>query len=232
MCVFSPHQIIDCIETTLRVFPHFVEVSDRNVAHIHVVNRSFDRLKAAYGRALASVLAHRTPIYAAWAVVAVLALLMFSQSPKELAPTEDQGVIFGIVNTPANSTLQQVTQSTHAINETVMKTPETQFTFQITFPTGGFWGDGLKPWTERKRSAAQILPEIFGKVSAIPGVQTFAVLPPALPGGGNFPVEFILASTAEPSEILGFAQKLQQKAATSGMLANALTRSASRPTRK
>ena len=183
------------------------------------INHTFDRVKAAYGRTLQSVLTHRGPIYLAWAIISVLAILMFMQSPKELAPTEDQGVIFGIVNTPANSTLQQVTQSTHAINETVMKTPETQFTFQITFPTGGFWGDGLKPWTERKRSAAQILPEIFGKVSAIPGVQTFAVLPPALPGGGNFPVEFILASTAEPSEILGFAQKLQQKAATSGIFA-------------
>src|SRR5438477_2758836 len=180
-----------------------------------IINHTFDRFRAAYSRGLARVLNARGPVYLAWAVVSVLAILMFMQSPKELAPTEDQGVIFGIVNTPANSTLQQVTQSTHAINETVMKTPETQFTFQLTFPTGGFWGDGLKPWTERKRSAAQILPEIFGKVSAIPGVQTFAVLPPALPGGGNFPVEFILASTAEPSEILGFAQKLQQKAATS-----------------
>ena len=35
---------------------------------------------------------------------------MFMQSPKELAPAEDQGVIFGVVNTPSNSTLEQVTQ--------------------------------------------------------------------------------------------------------------------------
>ena len=60
---------------------------------------------------------HRAPARAApstlaWIVVSVLALLMFAQSPKELAPTEDQGVIFGVVNTPANSTLDQVTFST------------------------------------------------------------------------------------------------------------------------
>ncbi len=53
----------------------------------------------------------------------------------------------------------------------------------------------------------------------IPGVQIFPILPPALPGGGQFPVEFVLASTAEPEEILGFAKQLQQKAATSGMFA-------------
>ena len=183
------------------------------------INRTFDRFKAAYGRTLDVTLRSRGPIYAAWIVISLLALLMFSQSPKELAPAEDQGVIFGVVNTPSNSTLEQVTQSTRAINEALMPIPETQFTFQITTPGGGFWGDGLKPWDERKRSAAQVLPEVFGKVASVPGVQTFAILPPALPGGGNFPVEVVLASTADASEILGFAQKLQQKAATSGIFA-------------
>ncbi len=70
---------------------------------------------------------------------------------------------------------------------------------------------GLKPWSERKRSAFQILPEVQAKVAPIPGIQTFAVLPPALPGGGQFPVEFVIASTAEPAEILGFAQQLQHE---------------------
>ena len=45
------------------------------------------------------------------------------------------------------------------------------------------------------------------------------VTPPALPGGGQFPVEFVIASTAEPEQILEFAQQLQQKATQSGMFA-------------
>jgi multidrug efflux pump len=180
-----------------------------------IVNRTFDRVKAAYGRALEVTFRARGAIYVAWVVIAVLALLMFGQSPKELAPAEDQGVVFGIVNTPSNSTIEQVTQSTRAINKEAF----TQFTFQITFPTSGFWGAGLKPWDERKRNAFQVLPELAAKVAPIPGVQSFAIVPPALPGGGNFPVEFVIASTAEPSEILGFAQQLQQKAAQSGMFA-------------
>jgi multidrug efflux pump len=184
-----------------------------------VINRAFDRVRSAYGRALGSLLQYRAPVYVAWVVFSVLALLMFQQSAKELAPSEDQGVIFGVVNTPANSTLDQVVRSTRAINESVMSIPETQFTFQITQPGGGFWGVGLKPWDERKRKSAQILPQVSGMVMAVPGVQSFAVLPPALPGGGTFPVEFVVASTAESSEILGFVQKLQQKAAQSGMFA-------------
>jgi multidrug efflux pump len=183
------------------------------------INRGLERLKAAYGRQLEASFRARGAIYTAWAVIAVLAVLMFSQSPKELAPTEDQGVIFGIVNTPANSTIDQVMPSTKAVNDALFTIPESQFSFQITFPSGGFWGVGLKPWAERSRNAFRILPEVQAKVAAIPGIQTFPILPPALPGGGNFPVEFVIASTAEASEILGFAQKLQEKAAKSGMFA-------------
>ncbi|HEU4382437.1 MAG TPA: efflux RND transporter permease subunit [Anaeromyxobacteraceae bacterium] len=183
------------------------------------INRAFDRLKAAYGRRLDGSLRSRRWIYVTWVGVTLLTLAMFSQVPKELAPTEDQGYVFGVVNSPANSTLDQLMPFTKEVNRTVMEIPESEFTFQITFPNGGFWGVVFDPWSERKRSAFQILPEVQARVSAIPGIQTFVVMPPALPGGGQFPVEFVLASTAESSEVLGFAQKLQKKAMESGMFA-------------
>jgi multidrug efflux pump len=183
------------------------------------INRGFERIKAIYARHLATVLEGRRAIYVAWVVVSVLAVLMFTQAPKELAPTEDQGVIFGIVDTPANSTIDQVIPYVREVHETVIGIPESQFTFQITFPNGGFWGVGLKPWEQRERTAAEILPEVMAKVSVIPGIQTFPILPPALPGGGTFPVEVVLASTAEASEILSFAQQLQAKAIESNLFA-------------
>jgi multidrug efflux pump len=183
------------------------------------INRGFDWLKRTYGRHLGTVLENRRAIYVAWGVLSVLALLMFTQAPKELAPTEDQGIIFGIVDTPSNSTLDQVMPYTHEVNRTVMQMPESNFTFQITFPSGGFWGLALKPWDARERTAFRILPEVQRRVSVMTGVQTFPILPPALPGGGSFPVEIVLASTAEASEILSFAQQLQAKAMASGMFA-------------
>ncbi len=184
-----------------------------------MINRGFDRIRTTYGRLLDTALGARRAIYVAWVVVSALAFVMFVLSPKELAPTEDQGVIFGVVNTPANSTLDQLALSTRAVNAAAMSFPEAEFTFQITFPTGGFWGVGLKPWNERKRSPFRILPEVQAKLAAIPGVQTFPILPPALPGGGQFPVEFVIASTAESAEILDFAKQLQEKAAASGLFA-------------
>ena len=180
------------------------------------ITRQFERLKAAYGRVLEVTLGARRYLYAAWVVIGLLTVPMFIFSPKELAPTEDQGVIFGIVNASANATLDQTSKFAAAANRAFLSVPETAFTFQITNPSGGFGGMVVKPWGERRRNTHQILPEVQAKLQAIPGIQMFPVLPPALPGGGSFPVEVVIASTADTSEILQFAQQIQQAAAASG----------------
>src|SRR5690606_6568981 len=100
-----------------------------------------------------------------------------------------------------------------------MSFPETEFTFQLTFPNSGFGGMVLAPWDERERSVFDLMPEATERLGAIPGINMFPVTPPALPGGGDFPVEFVIASTAEPEEILKFAEQLQMRATQSGMFA-------------
>ena len=183
------------------------------------IDRDFRRLKDLYLRLLDVTLGARPAVYVAWVALSVLAVVMFVMSHRELAPNEDQGVIFGIVETPANSTINQLAPSVEAVHAMAMSFPETEFTFQLTSPAGGFWGMGLKPWDQRERTVFDLMPEVTEEVNRIPGIQTFPVLPPALPGGGDFPVELVVASTAEPSEILALVEELQQKATESGMFA-------------
>ncbi|MFI5295107.1 MAG: efflux RND transporter permease subunit [Thermodesulfovibrionales bacterium] len=183
------------------------------------ISRDFTRLRDAYGRLLSATLNVRPAVYTVWIIITLLTVPMFMMSAKELAPTEDQGVIFGILDASANSTLDQNTRYAAAVNRAFMSVPETDFTFQITFPNSGFGGMVVKPWDERKRNIFRILPEVQQKLQKIPGIQIFPVTPPALPGGGQFPVEFILASTAETGQILDFAHQLQMKAIQSGMFA-------------
>ncbi len=183
------------------------------------VNAVFERVKGFYSGVLDGTLANRPFVYAVWIVVTLLTFPMFKMSPTELAPAEDQGVIFGIMNTGANNTLDQTSRYAAAAGEAFRSVPETDFTFQITNPTSGFGGLVVKPWSERERSVFKILPEVQAKLSTIPGIQMFAVTPPALPGGGQFPVEFILASTAPSEQVLGFAQELQKRAMESGKFA-------------
>ena len=183
------------------------------------ISRDFARLRRLYGRLLDITLSTRPAVYLVWLAAGALAVPMFMMSAKELAPMEDQGVIFGILDASANATLDQTRIYATAANQVFLDTPETDFTFQIIFPNSGFGGMVTKPWDERERTIYQILPETQQKLQAIPGIRMFPVTPPALPGGGQFPVEFILASTAETEEILGFAEQLQQQAMQSGLFA-------------
>jgi multidrug efflux pump len=183
------------------------------------ITRDFDRLKAAYGRRLDATLAARPAVYVVWIAISLCTVPMFVMSAKELAPLEDQGVIFGILDGSADSTLDQNSLYAAEVNRVFRSVPETEFTFQITFPASGFGGMVVKPWDERKRTVFDILPQVQQGLMRIPGIRIFPVTPPALPGGGDFPVEFILASTAETGEILELAQRLQAVAAKSGRFA-------------
>ena len=192
------------------------------------VNHKFDRLRESYGRLLSGTLHARPAVYLVWIVVSLLTVPMFMFSPKELAPIEDQGFIFGILNSSANATADQKSFFGRATEAAFLSTPEVANTFQILLPPSNPLGaavagaDGIsgmivKPWSQRKRTIPQIMPEVQFKLSQVPGFQAFAAMPPALPGGSNFPVEFVIASTADADRLLELAQKISLQAAASGM---------------
>jgi len=183
------------------------------------VTHGFEWIKKKYTRVLDRTLVSRPYVYAVWIGLMLLTIPLFTMSSRELAPAEDQGYIIGIVDTPANSTIEQTVHSTKQVFDIYKDIPEFGFSFQLTQPTFAISGLVFKPWSERKRTAAQITPEVQGKVSQIPGIETFMVSRPALPSGGQFPVEFIIASTAEPEQVLTFAKKIQEKATASGLFA-------------
>lgn len=181
------------------------------------LEKPFERFREWYSRNLAASLQNRAGIYIFWIGITILCFPLYNMSPKELAPMEDQGVIFGIVDSQANSTVDQASYYGKQVNEVFMSIPETDFTFQLTFPTGGFSGMVTKPWEERDRDVFQIMPEVQQKLSAIAGVRILPITPPALPGGGQFPAEIVLASTADIKEIYDYALKVQEIMVKSGM---------------
>src|SRR6266487_1866614 len=185
------------------------------------VNRTFDRFRDWYGSHLDRTLNARPAVYMVWGGVSLLALFMFATIPtfasKELAPTEDQGVIFGIITAPANATIDDTIRYADAAGKVFHDIPDTRFTFQITNPDQGFGGMVLKPWGTRKTPTKNYLPVVQEQLGAIPGIQMFPVMPSALPGSDSFPVSFVITSTADPERILEFAQQLQMKAMQAGI---------------
>jgi multidrug efflux pump len=140
---------------------------------------------------------------------------MFSQ--KELAPVEDQGFFWGFVQASGNSTLDQTKLFATQMHDVFRSFPEAGSIFQITFPTGGFGGMVAKPWSERSKTTQQLLMESMVPLSKIPGVRVIPQMPAPLPGGGDFPVDLVIASTAEPEQLTEFAGQLVQKAFASGL---------------
>jgi multidrug efflux pump len=181
------------------------------------INRRFDTVRSLYTRVLAGTLRYRPVVLVLWAIVAVLTVPFYMFSQQELAPAEDQGVVFGVIQASANATIDQTTLFTQKIHDVYHSFPEAASIFQITSPSGGFGGMVTKPWSERTKTAQQLLMESMGPLSRIPGVRVIPLTPPPLPGGGDFPVDLVIASSAEPAQLRDLAGQLVQKAFASGM---------------
>src|SRR5438309_2300391 len=181
------------------------------------INRRFDSVRSTYTRLLTRTLNYRPVVFAVWVIVALLIVPFYMFSQRELAPKEDQSVVFGLIQAAPNSTLDQTKLFSQQVAEVYRSFPENQSIFQLTNPTGGFGGMVTKPWSERKKNTSQLQVEASMKLGQIPGIRVISLVPPPLPGGGSFPVDFVIASTAEPRELAGFANELVGKAFASGL---------------
>ncbi len=181
------------------------------------VNRRFESVRKTYSRLLCGTLQYRPVVLVLWAVVVALIVPFYMFSQRELAPAEDQGVVFGVIQSAANSTIDQTNLFTSEVYNVYHSFPENESIFQITSPSGGFGGMVTKPWSQRKKTAQQLLVESVGPLSQIPGIRVIPLTPPPLPGGGNFPVEFVILSPAEPRQLNDFANQLVKKAFASGL---------------
>jgi multidrug efflux pump len=181
------------------------------------VNRRFTGLQKGYISLLSTMLAHRGAVLIVAILWIALIPIFYIFSPKELAPKEDQGIVYCIVQGSPFSTIDQALLYSDLIRDAYKSLPETWHTFQIDNPSGGFGGIRTLPVSQRKRSCDQLAAYLSGKLASIPGVRVIATTPPALPGGSNFPIEFVISSTQEPKQLLEAANDLVKTAMASGI---------------
>lgn len=181
------------------------------------VNRLFTRVQHAYVHLLASMLRNRIAVLSVAGLWILVLPVLYLLSPQELSPKEDQGIVYTIIQASPFSTIDQTLLYTDLVKDALFSLPETAHTFQITNPGGGFGGIRTKPWSERTRSCDELALALGKKTAEIPGVRLIATTPPALPGGSNFPVEFVISSTVEPRRLLEAANDLVKTAFGSGI---------------
>jgi multidrug efflux pump len=127
---------------------------------------------------------------------------------RELAPKEDQGVVFAALLTSPTSTIDQNVLFAKEVQKMFQSVPEYENSFQLTSATGGFAGIILKPWSERKRSAVKLEEDLQAPSFSVAGLDVWVQSPEPLPAGGQFPVEFVIRSTADHREMLEYAEQL------------------------
>src|SRR5919106_733661 len=88
------------------------------------INRRFDGVRHRYTRWLTGTLRYRPVVLVLWALVALLAVPFYMFSQRELAPAEDQGVVFGVIQAAANSTVEQTKLFTQQIHDVYRSFPE------------------------------------------------------------------------------------------------------------
>jgi multidrug efflux pump len=187
----------------------------------HAVERFFTGLAHGYQRTLHSLLEAPSAILLfAFGVLASI-WLMFATAQKELAPTEDQSILFFIATGPQTATIDYDAVYTKEIVKAFETVPEYKESF-LLLGFGGqknqvFGGIKMPPPSERKRSQMQIQPEVQAKLSRIAGFQTGVIPRPSLPGAGRgLPLQFVIVSDADYDRLDQVADQLIGRAMRSG----------------
>ncbi len=185
------------------------------------VQHFFQSLANRYQAVLSKVLDH-VPVTMTFAAIVLASIyFMFVTTKTELAPVEDQGILFVQISAPQTATIDYVQTYAREMVKQFETIPEYRHSFLMLGGSGSpalsFGGFKMVASDQRKRSVFDVYPEIQGKVSKIPGVQVNMAPRPSLPGsGGGFPVQFVLTSPHNFTEMDRMASQMLDDAMASG----------------
>ena len=156
-------------------------------------NRGFEKLTGKYVWLL-RLIAHRKLVtIGLFAVFSIGIVLISNNLPSGFVPSEDQGMLYAIIQTPPGSTLERTNDLSNKLVEVIQKVEGVKSVSSIagyevlTEGRGSNAGTcliNLKTWSERKNSVKDIIEELEIKAKLIPGATIEFFDPPAIPGFG------------------------------------------------
>jgi multidrug efflux pump len=150
-------------------------------------DRQLERLATSYNRSLQYTLRHPAPVLAVAGAGCLLALLAWSQIPRELAPIEDRGIFIVPASAPQGATAAYTQHHAGKIEEKLLPlldSGEAERVLSIVGfrgqVTSAFTIVRLKEWGERDRRQQDIVTEVQRLLPQVPGLRSVAVNPPGL----------------------------------------------------
>ncbi len=141
------------------------------------IERAFDRLLAAYTRALDVVLDHQRATMAVFLLTVAATVWLYIEIPKGFFPQQDTGIILGLSDAPQDISFDEMVRRQHALTDVVARDPDV-----ASYGTGlggnrsinnGFLVIGLKPRDQRSASADQIINRLRPQIAQVPGATVF-----------------------------------------------------------
>ncbi|MBU2869481.1 efflux RND transporter permease subunit [Colwellia sp. E2M01] len=180
------------------------------------VNHLFEKVQRRYTKLLQQTFKWQGQVFLIAIVVSLLTVPFYMYSKKELAPIEDQAAVMFVIQSPPDASLIYSVEQMNPVVESLQEIEGGKKVWQIIFGGGGFGGLELVTAEQRDYSAQSLVPQIYGKLAQIPGLNMFPILPSSLPSSGQFEIEMIVKSSAPYSEMKQYADQLVGAAFGSG----------------
>lgn len=191
------------------------------VKFVKMIDQFFNTTKKKYQSTLYQLLEFRSVILVFAIIILIACGLLAATTTTELAPEEDQSVLFLSATAPQSANINYLTKFTKQLNSIYQSLPETQDYFIINgmgAPNNAISGVILKPWEKRKKSQKAVQGILQSKISNIAGLNIVAFPLPSIPGSNDgLPVQFVVTSTADFTVIHQVMDRLQEAATKSGM---------------
>lgn len=167
-----------------------MSIMDRFIAWF---NRGFERITGRYVAILNRVVVRRVLTFGSLATFCVGIWLTNSVLPAGFIPSEDQGTIYAIVQTPPGSTLETTNAVAHDLQKICEEIPEVESVSSLAgyeIMTEGRGSNAgtclidLKPWHERDKDVLEVMKELEEKTKDLGAVIEYFE-PPAVPGFGS-----------------------------------------------
>ena len=185
-----------------------------------LVERSFGGLANGYKSALSALMDTKSVVIFFALVVLASIYFMVMMSQNELAPTEDQGILFYQGLAPQTATLDYLQEHGEEVLERMEQVPGYNEDFMIlgiTAPNAVFGGFKMAPWGDRDVTQFEVQPQLDGALNKVTGLQTAVFPPPALPGsGGGLPFQFVITTGEDYDRLNEVADEMLGKAMGSG----------------
>lgn len=174
-----------------------------------------EKLTSAYAWVLGGIVTRRTLTLAVITAFTVGIVVVNTQLPTGFIPGEDQGIIYAVLQTPSGSTLEYTNAKSQELESLAKEVEEVTSVTSLagyevlTEGRGSNAGTciiNLKDWSERKRTAREIIEELEEKCHAMTNVKLEFFEPPAVPGfgaAGGFSVVLLDKTNSSDYQRLG-----------------------------